>query len=271
MMNFKLKLSVTESKLLEILAYFGGTAQTVEIVKELQRTKSKISKQAVYRSLSSLKKKEIITINKRVTAINTHWVIFWRKMLDQLESATIQKEIPNKLAFTFSSVWSAAPTLVSYVNVLIAQSDKKVPIIFINPHQWFYAARTWSEEQLVDSIEKNGYTLWQGIGHVSQIDRGLLSTKFRNRPNVLGSFVTPFKNEKNLYVCVIGDYVIETKMEENFHRALDKWYASTSEITEVSRGDIQNILKMSTKVKIKISKNTNRAKSYRTHMKKFFG
>lgn len=271
MMNFKLKLSVTESKLLEILSYFGGSAPTVEIVKELQKNKAKISKQAVYRSLVSLKKKEIVTINKRTTAINTHWIIFWRKMLDQLESATIQKEIPNKLSFTFSSVWSSAPTLVSYVNVLIAQSDKETPIIFINPHQWFFAARPWSEEQLVDSIEKNGYTLWQGIGHVSEIDRKLLSTKFKNRLNILGSFITPFKNEKDSYVCVIGDYVIETRMGENFHRALNGWYASFSEINEISRSDIQNILKMNTKVKIKILKNSHRAKSYRTHMKKFFG
>jgi hypothetical protein len=145
----------------------------------------------------------------------------------------------------------------------------KKPILFLNPHQWFYVAREWSENQLVNWIEMSGRVLWQGISHVSDIDKIILKKKFTNRPTILGSFMTSFKGESDMYISVIDDFVIKVKTTNEFANTINKIYKDNKVISNEIIHQIEDALKYSGPVKMTIKRDSKSADKYRKMMKRF--
>jgi hypothetical protein len=254
---------------MDILSNKGGCIKTSLLVSSFQKRLIGTPKQTVYRSIASLKEKEVIVIAKGITSVNTHWIGILRQKLDVLESHSLHQNLPDRVSYIFPSLLSLTPVWTHHVNILINQTSTNEPIIFINPHQWFFVAREWSESQLVNKIESDGYTLWQGINHISTIDRLILKEKFTNRSTIHGSFITPLQGEKETYITVIGDYVIKVTTTNQFSETINKLYADSKEITPEFVSLIEDSLKESGTVKIVISKNINKARQYRNMMKKF--
>lgn len=268
-MTMNLSFAPSELEIINILAQRGGSLRTLDIVLEYQKIRKNTPKQTVYRALGSLKKKEVISIVKGKTSINTHWAGYIRSFLDQLESKSKLAELPDKLSIVFPSLWSLAPTWTHYVNILLSQSDKGMPVVFINPHQWFYIAREWSEDQLVKNLKDNGYVLWQCITNNEKLDKEIIKSKFSGKTNQ-GAIISTLAKEKDLYINVIGDYIITVFMSEEFTREINNWYKINEDVNADNIQDLKGIIKNSGKVKIIIKKNKKKADSYRTHLSKFF-
>lgn len=265
------RLSSTELFILEILAGRGGYMKTADIVLVFKKKRPNTPKQTVYRAISSLKKKEAVVIAQGFTSVNTHWIGMARQKLDVLESYSLHQSLPDKFSYIFPSFLAFAPVFTHHANVMINQADVAKPILFLNPHQWFYVAREWSEDQLVDRIEAEGRTLWQGISHVSDMDRLILQKKFTNRPTILGSFITARDGEEDVYINVIGDFVIKVTTTSEFAQTINKIYDNNKEITDEVISQIEDALRYSGPVKMVVKRNPRLADDYRRLMKKFIG
>lgn len=266
-MNFKL--SPTELQIVDILTAQRGHIKTAQLVKLYKKKRPKTPKQTVYRAIAGLKKKEVVVVAKGITSANTHWIGVLRQKLDVLESHSLNQMIPDKVTYTFPSLLSLAPVWTHHVNVLTEQASIDKPIVFINPHQWFYAVREWSENQLVDSIEEEGRTLWQGINYNSAVDKTILKNKFTGRPNIHGSFITPKPGEKDLYVNVIGDYIIKVSTTAEFASAINAAYSKADNIDADFISELEDLIAHSGPAKIIIAKRKSQADMYRNLMKKF--
>ncbi len=267
----KFKLSPTELTIMDILTAQRGRFKTSLLVAAYKGRLPKTPKQTVYRAISSLKKKEVLVVAKGVTSVNTHWIGVLRQKLDVLETSSFNQIIPNKFSYTFPSLLALAPVWTHNVNVLIGQSEneKEKPVVFINPHQWFYAVREWSENQLVDSLEADGYTLWQGVNHISNVDKLMFKKKFTGRSAVHGSFITARPGEKDLYVNVIGDFVIKVSTTAEFARAINATYAKAETITPEFIEELEDLIAHSGPVKMTVAKRKGEAIVYRNLMRKF--
>lgn len=268
-MAIDFKLNHTELHIVNILLKENGFLKTSKIVLAYQQILPNTPKQTIYRTIRGLKQKEVVVITKGVTSINTQWISVLRQKLNQLELGPFHQFIPDRISHTFPSFLSIAPVLTHHVNILISQSDKKDPVIFINPHQLFYAARDWSEERLINNLESEGYTLWQGINYISAIDKNVLKKKFTNRPHIRGSFIEAKKGEEDIYINIIGEYVLRVTTTPEFSRALNELYDMTKTATQEFANKLQELLTHSGPVKMVIVKRKAKAQIYRNLMKKF--
>jgi hypothetical protein len=264
-------LSPIEISLISILARSGGACKTINIVHSYQSKRKNTPKQTVYRALGLMKKKEIITTAKGITTINTIWIGRIKSLIDQLESNALFAEFPRKLSLSFPSLWSAAPVLAHYANILISQSSREQPIIWINPHQWFYCARDWSEEQLIESIVSSGHSLLQCIIHRSSIATQLLKTKFNHSPAVRGSYIDTKPSEQNTYLAIIGEYVVTTVFSDSLNAKLDHWFKTYAQTTDENREELRSLIKENHTVKITFKHDPKTAQQYQKRVQKFFG
>jgi len=268
-MAINFKLSSTELRIVDILLKENGFLKTSKIVLAYQKLFAQTPKQTIYRTLRSLKNKEVVVITKGVTSINTQWISVLRQKLSQLELGPFRQVLPDRISYSAPSFLAIAPILTHHVNILITQSDKKDPVIFINPHQLFYSARDWSEERLINQLESEGYTLWQGINYISDVDRHFLKKKFMNRPRVRGSFIEARPDEKDVYINIIGEYVLRVTTTPEFAKSLNELYASAKTYTPDFAAKVQELLANSGPVKMVIAKRKSQEILYRNLMRKF--
>jgi len=268
-MAINFKLGKTELRIVDILLKENGFLKTSKIVTEYQKHFPQTPKQTIYRTIRTLKNNEVVVVAKGLTSINTQWVSVLRQKLNQLERGPLRQILPDKISYISPSFLSIAPVLTHHVNILINQSDKKDPVIFINPHQLFYSARDWSEERLINHLESEGYTLWQGINYISAIDRDFIRKKFTNRPRIKGSFIEARSGEQDVYINIIGEYVLRVTTTPEFSKALNEIYAHTKVYTPDFAAKVQDLLANSGEVKMVIAKRKAQVQLYRNLMKKF--
>lgn len=266
MFNF----SPVESNLLEFLLDRPATA--VELLLLVQKGKPKTPKQTVYQGIRKLLKKDIVVVHKKVVSLNKLWISdikerfekvssFCDPLLSIPEGKSIYQEFPN-LSLAVSH-WSHTGL------VLGEQVPENVPLVFWNPHHFFFITNTQSEQRFFFNLQKQGKTILVTTGNITALDKLIRKSETNNltfRMNL--EETSTFSN--TYYLDVYDDFIVETFLEQELADKIDAWFLTTKTVTEKSRKSLLELFTKDYIITQKVSRSNKRAQKLRARLLKDF-
>lgn len=253
----------------------------VDLIKELQKTRPKLSKQAVYQIIRSLKKSEIVIVASKRVSLSSIWIDRMYQFFTVAKYAyegSIHGTIANEtfldledgdsIAYQFKNPNTTDIFWGHALHLLTGIMPPNEPVFLYNPHQWFLLARTESEKILLDQAEHSGHPWYQYIAHKTPLDE--MVKPFFKKPNLVHTQEKHYFKE-NYYVNIFGDFLIEVSLDPKTQHAIDQFYATHTEWNDESRLHITKIVShMIGRNKLTISRNAKKAEKIKKMLGKYF-
>lgn len=263
-----------------ILRYLqSGPILMLHLVKKVQNERPKTTKQAVYASLRILKKNEQIITYKGMASLNLSWLnsmfnYFALAKSSYVKGASSQGSFINlenkeKIKYYFNSATKADIFWTHALYLLVERSDSKEPVFIYNPHEWFLLVRYDNENEIFKTITKKGHQLLLTAGGNTFLDR-YIKKNFDNNFSQYHSLETPLFKEKNYYINIVGDFLIEVWLDQNMSNKIQKFYTETTKWDENKLNELKNIINVESRMKIVISRNQQKAEKIKKSLKKYF-
>jgi hypothetical protein len=264
----------TEWQIIKIL--HKGPFSSTEIVTQIEK-KLMVSKQAIYKELRKLERREIIIKTKKLIILNGLWVqemkIFFEEAhliytttnndgyMRLLDGDSIVYRFKN---FNTTDIfWGTAFYSLSHQ---IKQGDY---IFMYNPHQWFLLARPNSERKILKQIHNEGKKLVSYIAGNTKIDHYLRRYFISKTQQYYPSGKYLFKKE-NYYINIFNDYIIEVWLDPVISKKINIFFQTHTTITDHALDEINDIILQEGKNKLKISRNKAKADMLKRKLMKFF-
>lgn len=263
-----------------ILRYLqSGPILMLELVKKTQKDRPKTTKQAVYAALRILKKNEQIITYKGVASLNLSWLnsmvnyfaLAKRSYIkgDSVQGSFIDLENKEKIKYYFNSPAKADIFWTHALYLLLERSEAKEPVFIYNPHEWFLLARYDNENEIFKTITKKGHRLLLTVGGNTFLDR-YIKKNFDNGQSQYHTLEKQIFKEKNYYINIIGDFLIEVWLDQNTSNKVDNVYTNTKKWDNDTLTQLKDIAATEGKMKIIISRNQQKAKKIKRSLKKYF-
>lgn len=272
-------MSLLEPKTIEEdILYFlrSGSRSTHELLAAVDREESGITKQGFYAALRRLKTDEVVVVHKRIVSLNAAWVRKMQKLVDAIASVYVpasesvdilslsEKE---SVSFSFSNTRHLDVFWGHTQSVLVARTPISEPLYSYDPHYWFYLAREKTERALVEDITQSGRQFLMTAGGTNYLD----SYTKRDFADDLRQYHQErlFPNA-SYYVVVIGDFITEVHLDPGVTERVEKMYNSTSSFDESVRKNLERLLLIRAKHKLKITRNARKARELKSKLGKNF-
>jgi hypothetical protein len=270
------KVERIENQVIELLK--SGSLRTTVLITILQEKGLKPTRQAVYRVLRSLCKSEIVVIYNRMVSLNMRWleqlasfadVAEYFYDIDKLRSGSfVHLREKEKITYTFNSLRYTDAFWNHALYVVLQIVPKHEHWFAYNPHAWFFIARKDEELSLLTQITKQRLYLLTAGGrtHMDKVIQKLVEGK-RSQYHTLEN---PLFVDRGYYINILGDYIIEVKVDEHIAREIEEWYRGTKQLNDVAVRQLQDIIESEGKIELKISKNAMKAEKLRKRVRKYF-
>jgi len=256
-----------------------GPILMLDLVKKVQSDRPKTTKQAVYAALRMLKKNEQIITYKGTASLNLSWLnsmvnyfAFAKSSYvkgDSAQGSFIDLENKEKIKYYFNSPTKADIFWTHALYLLVERSETKEPIFIYNPHEWFLLARYNNENEIFKTVTRKGHRLLLTVGENTFLDR-YIKNNFNNESNQYHSLEAPLFKERNYYINIIGDFLIEVWLDQNMSDKIDNFYTKTTKWDEDKLAELKDIITVESRMKIVISRNQQKAEKIKKSLKKYF-
>lgn len=250
---------------------------TVDLIEAIQKIRPHTPKQSVYLALRKLKKKEIITLHKKMVSLHKVWIAdmkdFFTKA-DVLSSAEgtgglLNLQEKEYVSYKFKSLLSLDMYWAHAFAVFIGNLNPGDKVLLYNPHQWFLIARKKSELTIIKEVDKQKISWIQLIGGKKALD--IQIKKYfdgaSSRCYLLGKNI--FDN--NYYVNCFGDLLIEVWLDEKAAQEIEVIYSKYKNLDEEVIKALQAIVEDKRYFhKMKISRNIDKSKKLSKVFGKYF-
>jgi hypothetical protein len=223
--------------------------------------------QAVYKALRYLIKSSVIVKSGKQLELSQEWI-------DTLSQAfSTQTNLP-KLADGESAVYNYKSLInldAYWKHLMKALEDKfsQSPIFLYSPyHIWYHISeRTQSEADYFNSYQINKRYGFFVIGNSTTIDQNF-KKKFQSEYLQIDTWTkTPFNNDD--YLTIMDDYIIYSILDKKLTRAIESYYFSNLPLEQATER-LNQVLSAPSKSKIKIERNSKKAKRLRKQLSKNF-
>jgi len=275
-------MSLNKPKRIEdyILRYLqSGPILMLDLVKKIQNDRLKTTKQAVYAALRILKQNEQIITYKGMASLNLSWLNAMVNYFalaqnsyakgDPAQGSFIDLENKEKIKYYFKNPIKADIFWTHALYLLIERSAAKEPIFIYNPHEWFLLARADNEKEVFKTIIEKGHRLLLTVGGNTFLDR-YIKKSFDNDSSQYHSLETPLFKEKNYYLNIVGDFLIEVWLDKNISDKIENFYKDATAWDENRLAELKDIISGESRMKIVISRNQQKAEKIKRSLKKYF-
>lgn len=254
----------------------------VDLISELQKTRPGLSKQAVYQTIRLLKKPEIVIVAKKRVFLSSIWIDRMYEFFSIAREAyqgTSGYPSPQDVSFVtlnegdnISYIFKDSNTTDIFwahtFNSLVSNLSANEPVYLYNPHQWFILARPESEKLLLEQAKLNGHPWYQYIAHNTPLD--VLSKTFFEKPNLVHTQEKHYFKD-NYYLNIIGDFLIEVRLDPKTQKKIDTFYQNNLSITSESRLVLQEIISNTKgRNRLTVSRNKRKSSKLRKMLNKYF-
>ncbi len=248
----------------------NGPLSTTTIVSQTMRAKC-VTKEAVYKALRGLLKKEIVVKGGKRISLSNQWVIDMAEKWRQAEAQYIGKANikllgdRNSVVYTcktidqLDSLWNHTILEICY----LLQSE--TTLLFYSPHYWFPLIRGNSEHSLIHTLTARGHTWLQLAGYKEPMDLNLR----KSFPLKEIEYHAEHISEKQ-YINVFGDYVLEISLDKKAADHIHRWYRNNDKLSEEALHNLEKVLTIKGTYKLKVSKNPKKAEKLRKLFAKYF-
>lgn len=265
-----------EDLILETLV--DGKISTLELIKKILKILPSSSKQAIYKSLKDLRENEIVIYKREEVSLSSLWL---KKVSEFVEKAEQEYKVDGgrinilslkegeKISYNFNSFYNTDIFWAHAFNLLYDGINKDFPVLIYNPHQWFLLARTESEVYLLSKFIKDDRKVFNYVPEVDPLDKFV--AKYFNQKNTkyYSNNRHHFKN-KNYYVNVFGDFIIEAWLDKKVSSDIDNFYKNTKVFDDMAKNKLLEIVNKKGKSKLQISKNKKKAIEIKKVFEKYF-
>lgn len=254
----------------------------VELIEELRKTRPKLSKQAVYQIIRSLKKAEIVIVASKKISLSSIWIdrmyeffsiakyaYEGRGLETNSNERFLSLEDGDSISYLFKNPNATDVFWAHAFNILMGIMPKDEPIYLYNPHQWFLLARTESETLLLKQGEDTGHPWFQYIAHKTPLD-DFTKRIFFKKPSAAYTQNKQYFKE-NYYVDTFGDFLIEVVLDSKTEQAIDLFYQTHTIWNDDAKLHITKIIShMKGRNKLTISRNAKKADKIKKMLGKYF-
>ncbi len=253
-----------------------GEKESPSLLYEVQTIRAHITKQGFYAALRKLKKEEVVSVRKKMVALNTSWIRDLQKLTDTMNNSYLGENSSFDLlslkdkesaSFVFSTTVALDVFWGHSQNIFFYNTSKDTPIYCYDPHYWIYLARKESEQKLLEDIAKKQRQFLIVVGCDTQLDR-IIKKDFDD--DFIQYHVQKLYEKDNYYFTVIGEYITEIFMNEQTTKRIDELYAHYKTITPELLTEFQKLLTDKRKHRIKISRNKVKAEIMKKKLRKYF-
>jgi hypothetical protein len=254
----------------------------VDLINKLKEARPKLSKQAVYQIIRTLRKSEIVVVASKRVSLSSIWI---DRMYDFFSVAKyayegtvggatsnesfLNLEDGDSISYSFKNPNATDIFWGHAFNVLMGVMPKNEPIYLYNPHQWFLLARTESETLLLKQGEDEGHPWYQYIAHKTPLDDFTKKTFFNKPSGAQVQHKQYFKN--NYYVDTFGDFLVEAWLDPKTQQAIDLFYTTHDVWNDETKTKLVRIVsQMKGRNKLTISRNKKKSEKIKKMLGKYF-
>lgn len=232
------------------------------------------SKQSIYVALRKLLKKEVVAgSSKKGLSLTRSWIDSLNEFTSSISTDNdpiVNLKDKESFTYTFNNLTVCDIFWDHAVRVMLPTTNKATPLVFINPHQWFFVAREKSEESFWNHLNSEGFISLMCVSGNTPLDYYIGSTLFSTTQNLKFSPVDDKKLKVSTYINVIGEYIITVILNKKISSEIDAWYKNTNKITEHTKQTINTIINQKGMAKMNILRDSKKADMYRKKYQKYF-
>lgn len=233
-----------------------------ELLALINEKRPKTTKQAVYTALSALLDDEIVAKVGAKYFLSRVWIHKIEKALGQKGSSKdmiFDLKDGESVSYHFPSLLFCDNYWAHIVNILSDYLEKGALFLW-HPHYWFVVGREKIERDILERLSSNGIYSFFTIGGDTLLDKDFRE-KWRSE-NVQINIADkrfPF----NYYLQIWNDFIIEIYIDKNLAKEVESFYQSEGK-------SFEDVLKKKTPIRMKISRNKNKAHVLRKKLSKDF-
>lgn len=261
-----------EDHIIELLA-FHGKLTGPELLVLIQERRGKTTKQAMYTVLGNFLEHEVIAKIGSKYYVSKLWIDKISSLLQidnqQIEQESIfQLKDKESISYKFPSLLSCDTYWAHLFNILVEWVPRDIPIFVWNPHEWFIIGRNNEEKEIFKLLQKHRKKAFYSVAGNTSLD---ISFK-KNCSNELLSI--NINNElsfkQNYYLNIFGDYIIEVYLDKKLAENIEKFYQEYTKLTRENIAFFEKLIGEKYPVRMKISKNIDKAESLKKKLSKDF-
>lgn len=255
-----------------------GGMKAIGLVETVKALRPRTTKQGIYKVLRSLKNEEIVVFKKKEVSLSSLWI---KKLEHFIETAKASYNHPKdpgssflflkegeKISYFFKTFEDTDRFWIHAFDLLGDNTDKSIPVLIYNPHEWFLLARKDSELRLFDHLTKNNRNLQSLVAEKDPLD--IYVKRFFNGKTLqyysLGKYPYPSKYNVNVF----GDFLIEVDLDQAMTNKIDSVYKKYQEFSPSILFELLGIIRTKGRNKLTISRNKKKAEAIRKLFKKYF-
>lgn len=248
-----------------------------EAFEQMHKSGCQCTLQAVYKEFRSLIADNIVQKIGKTYMLNASWVLELQKFSNQLVKSVFgERAGPFLLAsqgkkqiWTFNSLLELND-FWAHLDLYLVKISENKNIMTWNPYLWFFLFHTKTEEKFFKSIKMLGAQFVVIVGGNNFLNR--IGGEFYHRNDVIYSYnPEPFQTKMDMYLNIIGDYVVSVKLAKNVYQKMDDLYRSTKSMATISIPDITELFMKEGKSKLTLEYNPQKAGQLRRKFSRHFG
>ena len=265
-----------ETLLVSVIAQRPGVSAE-QLQKQVAEGLRPCSIQAVFQSLKKLRDVGVVLKYGRGYSLSLTWsleLIEFATMLREqyVSEAAAEAIVPRsnqKHVWQFSNLQIAHDFWIQTLVAMFQTSPD--PILFSwLPHPWFYFLQTAKAERLYTLIRNQERWIYSIIGGDTYLDK-LFARNMDPRCYVASMAAGPFQQEQSAYLGVIGEFVLEIRLDLKTTKRIDKLFTSIKSAAEFARMELITALSESARVRITLAHQPIRAAKLSRTFERYFG
>jgi hypothetical protein len=256
----------------------NGPILILDLIEEIRNNRSGTTKQAVYAALRQMKQQEMVLTLKGEALLNVAWV---NRMMDYFDAAkgsytqgatsrrAFDLEDGERIKYYFNDAHKADIFWTHAYFLLLESLEADEPVFLYNPHEWFLLARTENEKSVIETTIQHGHHCLITAGGRTFLDK-LVRRYFDGEKSQYNALEKPLFKENNYYINIFGDFLIEAWINKDVAERIEALYSDMDKWNEDSVDAFKEILDMSGRMRIVISRNHKKAEHLKKMLRKGF-
>lgn len=273
---------LTSNKSIEDLVCVGlqqGALDKVVLIDRIKKMRPRTTKQGVYVALRNLESNEVVVIHNKKVSLDVRWLKQMNNFFttaeqsytggDFLRGDFLSLKDGEKISYLFSSA-SETDKFWGHALVVLAESaiPKEEPVYIYNPHEWFLIAREKSEKESFSIITRKRKLLLT-VGSRTPLDRAV-AKEFDQGSSKYHMMDRPVFPKENYYLNIVGDFMIEVRIDPNTARLIGSIYNSTEKLDEEVKTELIKIVSSKGRSRLTIRRDSKKATELKKVLRKNF-
>ena len=245
----------------------NGKSTPLKLFELINSEGNKVSYQAIYKALKYLIADTVVVKSGKEIAISQEWI---NKLSNELSGSFILPPLSSGESVSYSYLsLTHLDAYWKHINKSLEQKYRRLPVFIYNPYGiWLHLSERYeSEINYLKEFEKNKQYAFLVIGNDTVVDRNLKKSYQNDYLQV-----DLWKNSSLLetdYLTIHGDYIITTKLNKKLTPRITYLYKSVLEVDK-AKPELEKILKTSSKSRLKLEYNPEKANVLRKRLSKNF-